>query len=120
MLRRKLFATISLIFTISLPLLHAQEKSPRLTFDVASIKLSKPGTVGGAIKVMPGGQEYISQNASIKFVFSLMYKIPLRQITGGPDWFSTDSYDIDAKQIVPTTSTTCTRCSRTCSRMNSN
>jgi uncharacterized protein (TIGR03435 family) len=26
-----------------------------------------------------------------------MYRIPLRQITGGPDWFSTDLYDIDAK-----------------------
>ncbi len=97
MLRQKLFAPIAVLFAISLPLLHAQEKPARLTFEVASIKLSKPGTVGGAIKVMPGGQEYISQNASIKFVFSLMYKIPLRQITGGPDWFTTDSYDIDAK-----------------------
>ena len=94
---RQLSASVIVLFLISLPLLHAQEKPARLIFDVASIKLSKPGTVGGAIKVMPGGEEYISQNASIKFVFSLMYKIPLRQITGGPDWFTADTYDIDAK-----------------------
>jgi uncharacterized protein (TIGR03435 family) len=97
MLRARLLTAITLIFAISIPHLHAQEKSPRLTFDVASIKLSKPGTPGGAIKAMPGGEEYVAQNASVKFIFSLMYKVPLRQISGGPDWFTTDLYDIDAK-----------------------
>jgi len=81
----------------SLSLVCAQEKPPRLTFDVASIKLSKPGTPGGGIKPIPGGQEYVAQNASIKAIFALMYKIPARQISGGPDWFTTDLYDIDAK-----------------------
>jgi uncharacterized protein (TIGR03435 family) len=97
MIKRSLFLSIVLIGSLSLPLLHAQDKPPRLTFEVASIKLSKPGTPGGGIKPMPGGQEYVAQNASIKSIFSLMYRIPLRQITGGPDWFSTDLYDIDAK-----------------------
>src|ERR1039458_3710415 len=26
-----------------------------------------------------------------------MYKVPMRQITGGPDWLNTDLYEIDAK-----------------------
>jgi len=39
----------------------------------------------------------MAQNASIKSVFALMYKIPQRQVSGGPDWFTTDLYDIDAK-----------------------
>lgn len=97
MTKPKLFGSIALMCLITIPLLHAQEKSPRLTFEVASIKLSKPGTPGGGIKAMPGGQEYMAQNASVKFIFSLMYKVPLRQISGGPDWFTTDAYDIDAK-----------------------
>lgn len=96
MITRRLciFAVISLI---SISLVHGQEKSPRLTFDVASIKLAKPGTPGGAIKVMPGGEEYIAQDAPVKLLIALMYKIPMRQITGGPDWLSTDLYEIDAK-----------------------
>ena len=97
MIRKKLLSPIVLLFAISLPLLHAQEKPQRLTFEVASRKLSKPGTLGGGIKVMPGGQEYIAQNSSIKLIFSLMYKVPLRQVSGGPDWFTADAYDIDAK-----------------------
>jgi uncharacterized protein (TIGR03435 family) len=97
MTRKKLLAPIALVFLVALPLLHAQEKSPRLTFDVASIKLAKPGTTAGGIKAMPGGEEYIAQDAPVKLMIALMYKIPQRQITGGPDWLTTDLYEIDAK-----------------------
>jgi uncharacterized protein (TIGR03435 family) len=31
---------------------------------------------------------------SVKIMISLMYKVPTRQITGGPDWLDTDHYDI--------------------------
>ena len=30
-------------------------------------------------------------------MISLMYKVPGRQITGGPDWLNNQSYDIEAK-----------------------
>lgn len=86
-----------LLFAVSISLIATQEKTPRLTFEVASIKPSHPGTPAGGIKVMPGGQEYVAQNVPVKVIISLMYKIPQRQITGGPDWLNTDLYDIDAK-----------------------
>jgi uncharacterized protein (TIGR03435 family) len=69
----------------------------RLTFEVASIKLAKPGTRGGGIKALPGGQEYTAQNVPIRLIMSLMYKVPIRQITGGQGWLDTDGYDIEAK-----------------------
>jgi uncharacterized protein (TIGR03435 family) len=97
MLKPSVIISSILLLAISIPLLHAQEKPRRLTFDVVSIKLSKPSTPAGGIKVMPGGQEYVAQNVPIKLIISLMYKIPQRQITGGPDWLNTDLYDIDAK-----------------------
>jgi uncharacterized protein (TIGR03435 family) len=97
MTKLKLLTSAVLMGLLSITLLHAQEKPARLTFDVAAIKLAKPGIINGGIKVMPGGQEYLAQNVSIKLIFSLMYKIPMRQISGGPDWFTTDLYDIDAK-----------------------
>ena len=30
-------------------------------------------------------------------MISLMYKVPMRQITGGPDWLATDRYNVEAK-----------------------
>jgi len=30
-------------------------------------------------------------------MISLMYKVPMRQITGGPDWLTNDRYNVEAK-----------------------
>jgi uncharacterized protein (TIGR03435 family) len=97
----KLLSSGAFILAISIPLLHAQEKPPRLTFDVALIKLAKPDEPAGGIKAMPGGQEYLAQNAPVKLIMALMYKIPMRPITGGPDWLNTDLYYINAKTEHP-------------------
>jgi uncharacterized protein (TIGR03435 family) len=78
-------------------LLQGQENPARLTFEVVSVKPSKPGGRGGGIKPQPGGQEYKAENVPVKLMISLMYKIPFRQITGGPGWLDTDLYDVDAK-----------------------
>jgi uncharacterized protein (TIGR03435 family) len=96
MTNRRLCILTAAIGLIAIPLVHGQEK-PRLTFEVASIKLAKPGAIGGGIKAMPGGQEYMAQNVSVKLIISLMYKVPILQITGGPDWLNTDLFEIDAK-----------------------
>ncbi len=50
---------------------------------------------------MPGGNGYLVQNMSVKIMISLMYKVPMRQITGGPDWLDSDHYDIEAKADRP-------------------
>lgn len=73
------------------------QDSKRLTFDVTSIKPSTPGGRGGGIKPLPGGQEYRAQGAPVKQMISLMYRISLNQISGGPDWLNTDLWDIEAK-----------------------
>jgi uncharacterized protein (TIGR03435 family) len=52
---------------------------------------------GGGVKALPGGQEYTARNVPIRLIISLMYKVPIRQITGGPSWLDTDLYDIEAK-----------------------
>jgi uncharacterized protein (TIGR03435 family) len=76
---------------------HAQAKPARLTFDVAAIRLSKQEDRSGGIKALPGGNGYTAQNVTVKLMISLMYKVPMRQITGGPDWLDTDRYNIEAK-----------------------
>jgi uncharacterized protein (TIGR03435 family) len=96
---RVMAATILLVVMglMSALLVHGQDKAARLTFEVASIKAARPGTPGGGIKAMPGGQEYVAQNAPAMLMISLMYKVPIRQITGGPDWLNTDLWEVDAK-----------------------
>src|SRR5579863_3302404 len=90
-----LLAAASVLFPI--PFLHAQEAPQRLAFEVASVKVSQPGGRGGGIKAQPGGQRYSAQNAPVKLMISLMYKVPLRQIEGGPDWINNQGFDIEAK-----------------------
>jgi uncharacterized protein (TIGR03435 family) len=75
----------------------AQAPAPALTFDVASIHPTKPGTLNGYIKGLPGGHGYTAVNITVKVMISLMYKVPMRQIQGGPGWLNEDRYDVEAR-----------------------
>jgi uncharacterized protein (TIGR03435 family) len=88
-----LLAAVLLLSTFTL----AQDKPSRLTFDVASIKLSAPDQQNGGIKPLPGGNGYIAENMPVKLMISLMYRVPMRQIKGGPDWLDSERYDIEAR-----------------------
>jgi uncharacterized protein (TIGR03435 family) len=80
--------------------LRGQEKHARLTFEVASIKPFKPeagGRGGGGIKPMSAGQGYDAVGASVRLMISLMYRMPIQHITGGPGWLDSDLWTVDAK-----------------------
>ena len=68
-----------------------------LQFEVASVRLAKPDAQGGGIKATSGGDGYVAQGAPVKLMIALMYRIPMRQIKGGPDWLDKDRYDVEAK-----------------------
>ena len=86
-----------------LPAAHAQAPSlptpeeANMQFEVASIRPSKPDTRGGGIKATPAGDGYTAQGVPVKLMIALMYRIPMRQIKGGPEWLDKDLYDIEAK-----------------------
>lgn len=69
----------------------------RLVFEIASIRPSQPGTGVYTIKPLPGGSGYTAQNSPVKLMIALMYKVPMRQIFGGPDWIETDRFDVEAR-----------------------
>lgn len=81
------------------PVAYSQEKPAHLTFEVISIKPVQPDPAHfvAGIEPLPGGQEYRTQAEPVKVMISLMYRIPMRQIAGGPDWLNTDRWDVDAK-----------------------
>lgn len=69
---------------------------PRLTFDVASIRPSSP-TQHGFQSIKARADSYTASYLPVKMMIALMYRIPARQIIGGPRWLEEDRYDVDAK-----------------------
>lgn len=99
---RKLCILAAAIYLIA-PVASGEPTPPtRLTFEVASIRPSQSasGALFG-IKPLPGGSGYTAQNVPFKLMMSLMYKVPMRQILGGPDWINTDRFDIEARADHP-------------------
>ena len=94
MLTRPILALVLLA-----PLVCAQDKRP--TFEIVSIKPTKPGTRGGGLRVMPGGKEWRTEGAPLRFMIAFMYWVPVRYVTGGPAWLDTDLWDISAKADKP-------------------
>src|ERR1700679_3483672 len=79
----------------------ATAQDRRLTFEVTSIKPTKPGTRGGGMRVMPGGQEFRTEGVSLRFMIAFMYWVPTSEVTGGPAWLDCDQWDIAAKADHP-------------------
>ncbi len=94
---------ISCVFTAATLLASASraqapEQPTRLTFEVASIRLTPHDAVrSGGVHPLPGGQGYTSQGMPVKELIALMYKIPVAQIEGGPSWMDNEDFDIEAK-----------------------
>ncbi len=81
-------------------LLKAQqsgERKPPLTFDVASIKPTPPEEQRGIVHQLPGGQSYEALGAPLLTIMTVAYTVTPRQISGGPDWITTDRWTIEAK-----------------------
>lgn len=66
-------------------------------FEVVSIHAARRADGGGGIKPMAGGVGYTAENIPVKLMISLMYKVPMRQIVGAPEWLTTERYDVQAK-----------------------
>lgn len=72
-------------------------------FEVAVIKPShaESDRVVRMIKPLPGANGYMAQNFSVRLMIALMYKVPLRQVEGGPKWLDNEYFDIEAHADGP-------------------
>lgn len=73
------------------------------TYEVAVIKPShaEGDRVMRTIKPLPGGNGYMAQNFPVRLMIALMYKVPLRQVEGGPKWLDNEYFDIEAHADQP-------------------
>jgi bla regulator protein BlaR1 len=72
-------------------------------YEAASVKLNKAGTsalkTGGVVsqRLNIGPGTFTAENISMWELIRLAYRIEDYQVSGAPDWFSSDLYDVDAK-----------------------
>lgn len=72
-------------------------------YEVAVIKPShaEGDSVNRMIKPLPGGNGYMAQNFPVRLMIALMYKVPLRQVEGGPKWLDEEYFDVEAHADRP-------------------
>jgi uncharacterized protein (TIGR03435 family) len=72
----------------------AQEKPVRLTYEIDSVRPSDPSVEEGNIQPFPNGIGYHADQVTVRDMLAAMYRIPSRQITGGPEWVYTQNFDV--------------------------
>jgi len=66
------------------------------TFEVATIKRNVSGSTSASNRALPGGRVTITNN-TLRNMIRNFYRVQNFQLVGGPDWMSTDRWDIVAK-----------------------
>lgn len=74
-----------------------------MKFEVASIRPSEAGAAPGGTFIAPGGEQYVAANVYVKFLVMDAYRVYRDQISGGPAWFGSDLYNLNAKAERPAT-----------------
>ena len=96
----KVAGTLAAIFVFANPVhLRARPQSTTPTsayeYEVATISHSKPGGNGVGLLTSPDG--LIARYATLQMLVTAAYGVENYQVSGGPSWFTSDRYDIDAK-----------------------
>src|SRR6266550_4078572 len=65
-------------------------------FEVATIKPNKSGERGEGTSGPKGGM-FVYHNGTLKSLLLQAYGLRFYQIAGGPSWFETDRWDVEAK-----------------------
>jgi uncharacterized protein (TIGR03435 family) len=81
---------------VSIPSFSRQSDAAKPAFEVASIKPSTSADNRVMIGGSPGGHFTVT-NATLKMIMGAAYRVRDFQIFGGPNWISTDRWNIEAK-----------------------
>jgi uncharacterized protein (TIGR03435 family) len=93
---------------MAIPVVIGQEKPVALAYEIVSVRASAPGAQEGYVDPLPSGIGYDAKAITVRDMLTVMYRTPWRQITGGPEWLSTQRFDVQARADHPTASTICT------------
>ncbi|HWG18235.1 MAG TPA: TIGR03435 family protein [Acidobacteriaceae bacterium] len=65
-----------------------------LTYDVVSVRPSDPNVEPTGINPLPNGVGYNGFGVTVREMLCVMYRLPERQIIGGPDWVDSAKFDV--------------------------
>src|SRR5687768_14251932 len=68
----------------------------RIAFEVTSVRLNASGPRGGSMRWTPAG-DFTAVNQPVRVLVDFAYEVPLFQVEGMPDWFTTERFDVSAK-----------------------
>jgi len=74
-----------------------------LSFEVASIKSSATKAGPPGFKTRKG--RFIGTNITARLIVAVAYGLQNFQVSDGPSWFNSDSFDVDAKSLDPSADT---------------
>ena len=94
---------ITAFFLLSTVGALAQTNEDSSAYDIVSVKPSPPGSPPGGVDPLPSGTGYKGDATTVKSMISVMYRIPIRQIVGGPEWLGEDKFDVAAISDQPHT-----------------
>ncbi len=83
------------------PKIPAMAADANPSFEIATIKPSKPDEPGKLFTVR--GTHFMTVNTTLLDMITMAYDVQQKQVVGGPDWMSSDKFDIDAVPDVPGT-----------------
>src|SRR4051812_26528902 len=93
---RSVLAQQDVVQIVPRPGAPAQAQGAPLQFEVASVKPNKSGGGQVSIGIQPGGR-FNASNVTLRDLIRIAYQVQPFQIVGGPDWLSSDRFDIAAK-----------------------
>jgi uncharacterized protein (TIGR03435 family) len=90
---RQVLLSCFVAVAVSAQAIQSADQEP--VFEVASVKANRTGAPEGSF-VMPPGR-FAATNIPLKVLITNAYQLSFFQVVGGPDWVSTDRFDISAK-----------------------
>jgi len=95
--KRKLLGFIaSALISAATQQAYPQASPPSLTFDVASIKQDTSGGTAISMARQPGGR-FIANGVPVQLLITFAYDIDDSLIVGGPDWITSDRWNIESR-----------------------
>src|SRR5712692_233260 len=91
-----LLIALGIVVVVIPTLSQAPAGAKRPSFEVASIKPNTSGDSRVAILGQPGGR-FVSTGVSLKMLVGFAYRVRDFQISGGPNWITSDRWDIEAR-----------------------
>ena len=94
---QKTLPLISLgVMIVAIPIFSQGPGRAKPSFEVATVKPNASGDNRVAIMRQPGGR-FVSTGVSLKMLMGFAYRVRDFQISGGPNWITTDRWNIEGK-----------------------